>query len=220
MRSHFTVLHRRNINALLVWGIEKIFFSNRTTRAFHYQSFFFPSSTSNRSSLLLALSSYCVQFSDLHKLIPRYLLRLDNTVWNRERELFFLSFSLVSEKLPEWKKIIHKLGVEKSYFNETLKSVEHRARNEKVAKILIRVIINFFSGNLIFFLASPPLTNTHKHPLKKDFFPFGDESQQALLLPPPYTSSGGRRNPSTGSGKKFNKKNLTSFFGGCLWNKL
>jgi hypothetical protein len=70
----------------------------------------------------------------------------------------FHSDSSSNGKKQNWSK--------KSYFNETLKSVEHRARNEKVAKILIRVII--LSGNLIFFYK-----HTHKHPLKKNFFSFG-----------------------------------------------
>lgn len=45
----------------------------------------------------------------------------------------------LTNRSSEWKNT--QIGVEKSYFNETLKSVEHRARNEKVAKILNRVII-------------------------------------------------------------------------------
>lgn len=132
MRSHFSTLHRRNMNAVvgeirteLVPSIIK-----------------FP--TSKRSSLSRIHSARRLVQSPTYTSSIR-LISTRRYTQRRERELFFFSSllssaSLVSE-LPEWKKI-HQIGVENHILTKLSKSVEHRARNEKVAKILIRVIIN------------------------------------------------------------------------------
>lgn len=133
MRSHFSTLHRRNMNAVvgeirteLVPSIIKFPTSKRSSLSHTYRA----ALCNHRPTQAQSVS-----------------FRLDD-IHSTESVSFFFFSSLLSSaslmsELPEWKKI-HQIGVENHILTKLSKSVEHRARNEKVAKILIRVIINSF----------------------------------------------------------------------------
>lgn len=131
MRSHFSTLHRRNMNAVvgeirneLVPSIIKFPTSKRSSLSHTYRA----ALCNHRPTQAQSVS-----------------FRLDD-IHSTESVSFFSSL-LFSAPLLSWAsfpngKKIHQIGVENHILTKLSKSVEHRARNEKVAKILIRVIIN------------------------------------------------------------------------------